>query len=127
MKHSLPQCSKARAESGQLGTLRSLRRKLYEHLRRYREQFEKQPLDSSIASQLEALERVMDLIIYRYPLKAAAEEAIRRQLKLGIDDKRLLQMLTDYADSDRLYTVPQDPDEPLPEPQIICSMGLSAT
>ncbi len=52
----------------------------------------------------------MDLI-YRYPLKAAAEEAIRRQLKLGIDDKDLLQMLTDYADSDRLCTVPQDPDE----------------
>ena len=126
MKHILPQCSKARAESGQLGTLRSLRRKLYEHLRRYREQFEKQPLDSSIASQLEALERVMDLI-YRYPLKGAAEEAIRRQLKLGIDNKSLLQMLTDYADSDRLYTVPQDPDEPLPEPQIICSLGLSAT
>jgi hypothetical protein len=108
---------------GQLGTLRSLRRKLYERLRRYREQFEKKPLNSSIASQLEALERVMDLI-YRYPLKAAAEEAIRRQLKLGIDDKSLLQMLTDYADSDRLCAVPQDPDEPLPEPQIICSLGL---
>ncbi len=108
---------------GQLGTLRSLRRKLYERLRRYREQFEKEPLNSSIASQLEALERVMDLI-YRYPLKAAAEEAIRRQLKLGIDDKSLLQILTDYADSDRLCAVPQDPDEPLPEPQIICSLGL---
>jgi hypothetical protein len=69
LRHILPQCSKARAESEQLGTLRSLRRKLYEHLRRYQEQFEKQPLDSSIASQLEALERVMDLI-YRYLLKA---------------------------------------------------------
>jgi len=96
LKHILPQCSKARAESEQLGTLRSLRRKLYEYLRRYREQLKKKTLDSSIASQLEALERVMDLI-YRYPLKAAAKEAIRRQLKLGIVEKLLEKLARVHA------------------------------
>jgi len=88
---------------GQLGALRSLRRKLYERLQHYREQLKKQP-NLFAATQLPTLERVIDLL-YRYPLKSAAEDALRRQLKLGIDDESLLEMLARMADDDRLCAV----------------------
>ena len=107
---------------GQLGTLRSLRRKLYERLQRYHQHLTAQP-NLFTKAQLPTLERVIDLI-YRYPLKRAAEDAIRRQLALGIDDESLLDMLARMADDDRLCTVADQPDEPTPEPQIVCSMGL---
>jgi hypothetical protein len=107
---------------GQLGALRSLRRKLYERLQHYREQLKKQP-NLFAATQLPTLERVIDLL-YRYPLKSAAEDALRRQLKLGIDDESLLEMLARMADDDRLCAVTAPTDETPPEPQIVCSMGL---
>ena len=107
---------------GQLGTLRSLRRKLYERLQHYREQLKKQP-NLFAATQLPTLERVIDLL-YRYPLKRAAEDAIRRQLKLGINDESLIDMLARLAENNRLCEVSDTPTEPLREPQIVCSMGL---
>jgi superfamily II DNA or RNA helicase len=107
---------------GQLGTLRSLRRKLYERLQRYHQHLTAQP-NLFTKAQLPTLERVIDLI-YRYPLKSAAEDAIRRQLKLGIDDESLLEMLARMADDDRLCAVTAPTDETPPEPQIVCSMGL---
>jgi len=107
---------------GQLGTLRSLRRKLYERLQRYHEQLNAKP-NLFTEQQLPTLERVIDLI-YRYPLKRAAEDAIRRQLALGINDESLLDMLNRMADDDRLCAITDQPDEPTPEPQIVCSMGL---
>jgi superfamily II DNA or RNA helicase len=107
---------------GQLGALRSLRRKLYERLQHYREQLKKQP-NLFAATQLPTLERVIDLL-YRYPLKSAAEDALRRQLKLGIDDESLLEMLARMADDDRLCAVTAPTDETPPEPQIVCSMGF---
>mgnify|MGYP000213726975 FL=1 len=107
---------------GQLGTLRSLRRRLYERLRRYRERLEEQP--NLFTEHLrQKLERVIELL-YRYPLKRAAEDAIRRQLALGIDDENLLEMLAHMADEDRLCAVSDQSDVPMPEPQIVCSMGL---
>jgi hypothetical protein len=67
--------------------LRRLRRKLYEYLRRYQEQFEKQPLDSSIASQLEALEAVVaHLSQYEQDLKNRGQCRYGRRGKQSIAD-----------------------------------------
>jgi hypothetical protein len=107
---------------GQLGTLRSLRRKLYDRLQRYREQLEKQP-NLFAEEQRTMLTHLIDLL-YRYPLKRAAEDAIRRQLKLGINDESLIDMLARLAENNRLCEVSDTPTEPLREPQIVCSMGL---
>jgi hypothetical protein len=69
------------------------------------------------------LTHLIDLL-YRYPLKRAAEDAIRRQLKLGINDESLIDMLARLAENNRLCEVSDTPTEPLREPQIVCSMGL---
>jgi superfamily II DNA or RNA helicase len=107
---------------GQLGTMRSLRRKLYERLKQWREKLESQPTLFS-QSQKQDIERLMNLL-YRYPLKRATEDALRRQLKLGITDEALLEMLTQYAENNRLCEVSHQSDTTTPEPQIVCSMGL---
>jgi hypothetical protein len=108
LKHTPPQCSKARAESEQLGTLHSLLRKLYEYLRRYQEQFEKQPLDSSIASQLEALEAVVaHLSQYEQSLKN------RGQCRYG---RRGEQFIADYPGQHHWLELDNNPhDEYLAE------------
>ncbi len=79
------------ALGGQLGSLRSVRRKLYERLKRYRQQLQAKPTPSSSAI-LPKLDSVLDRI-WRYPLKQAAKEALSRQMHLGITDEALLDLV----------------------------------
>lgn len=72
---------------------------------------------------LQQLNAVLDLI-WCYPLKSSAQEAISRQMRLGISDSDLLALVARRAEEGTLCEVTQEePSEP-PEPQIICSLGL---
>jgi hypothetical protein len=107
---------------GQLGSLRSVRRKLWERLNQYRQSLQAHPnlLSSEQQQQLDA---VLNLL-WRYPLKSTAQEAISRQMRLGISDNDLLDLVARRAEEGTLCEVTQEePSEP-PEPQIICSLGL---
>jgi len=106
---------------GQLGTLRSIRRRMYEELNRYRAQLRNAPILSD-AEQLQRLEKVLDAI-FRYPLKSAAEKAIRRQMQLDIQPQQLLELAWQKLQDNTLCEIQQLPAAPA-EPQIICSMGL---
>ncbi|BCW95334.1 MAG: hypothetical protein KatS3mg018_0816 [Fimbriimonadales bacterium] len=107
---------------GQLGTLRSARRKLYERLKQWRAQLAQNRTLFSLDQQRQ-IDRLLELL-HRYPLKRAAEDALRRQMKLGVANEALLEMLCHYADNDRLCEVAADSEPSLPDPQIVCSMGL---
>jgi hypothetical protein len=106
---------------GQLGSLRSVRRKLWDRLSRYRAALRSK---SDLLSPLELLrlEPVIDLL-WRYPLKLSARDAIGRQIRLGIADASLAGLAIRLADEERLCGV-TDLDTQRQEPRLICSIGL---
>jgi superfamily II DNA or RNA helicase len=110
------------AFSGQLGSLRSTRRKLWERLGRYRKVQQGNPTLFT-PQLLPQLEPVLDLI-WRFPLKRAAQDAVSRQMRLGISDEALVDLVLRRAAADNLCEV-SDTDQGEPaEPKIICSFGL---
>jgi superfamily II DNA or RNA helicase len=100
---------------GQLGSRRSTSRKVYERLRAYRETL-------TVADQTDpTLDRAMDAL-FRFPLTRGARESLRRQLRLGITDAALVEMVIHLYNDERLVKVIEE--QPTPEPVIVCSMGL---
>lgn len=105
--------------AGQLGSLRSISRKIYERLRSYRERLGKQNPNEN-----EEIEQVIDMI-YRYPLKESARDTFRRQFRLGISDKDLAKMVIQKAKEGELCVITDQETEPK-EPQIVCALGLKS-
>lgn len=62
--------------------------------------------------------------IYKYPLRESAREALSRQLRSGIDDQQLAELVVSLRGEDRLSIIEQDEIEDTREPQIICSLGI---
>lgn len=60
--------------------------------------------------------------IYRYPLRQSAVDTLNRQLRSGIADQALVELVLALRDDDRLCIVNEEVAEQ--EPHIICSMGL---
>ncbi|MGB7060208.1 MAG: hypothetical protein WBD58_21065, partial [Geitlerinemataceae cyanobacterium] len=60
--------------------------------------------------------------IYRYPLRQSALDTLNRQLRSGIGDRQLAELIIALKTDDRLCIVGEEMDKR--EPQIICSLGL---
>lgn len=60
--------------------------------------------------------------IYRYPLREVAKDTLNRQLRLGIPDDELADLVVRLRHEDRLCQVEEVPQSG--EPRIICSLGL---
>ena len=63
--------------------------------------------------------------IYRYPLRKSAIDTLNRQLRSGISNMTLSQLVIDLRDEDRLCLI-QEESEATYEPKIICSLGLKS-
>ena len=100
---------------GQLGRPSGARFRVYERLKGYAEQVKGTLFDT------ELLRRAID-DIYRHPLRQAAVDTLNRQLRSGVSDQTLAELVIALRDDDRLCIV-HDEDEGR-EPSIICSMGL---
>jgi hypothetical protein len=61
--------------------------------------------------------------IYRYPLRQSAIDTLNRQLKTGISDERLVNLVLALRDEDRLCIISEETQAQ--EPVILCSLGLS--
>ena len=61
--------------------------------------------------------------IYRYPLKETARDSINRQLRSGVDDYQLANLVVSLHEEDQLCMT-DDSDAEAQEPRIICSLGL---
>lgn len=70
----------------------------------------------------EELKRAID-DIYKYPLREYARETINRQLKTGITDEDLINLIVSLREDGKLSLI-SDENTDNKEPQIICSMGL---
>ncbi len=101
---------------GQLGKKTSARYRTYMRLSRYYETYK----DTLFIN--EPLKRAVD-DIYKYPLKEYAREVLNRQLKAGISDENLANLVVSLREEEKLCIVSAD-ELPQKEPQIICSMGL---
>ncbi|MCC3504806.1 MULTISPECIES: C-terminal helicase domain-containing protein [unclassified Microcoleus] len=100
---------------GQLGRSSGARFRTYERLKNYA-----QSMRGTIFAS-EELAKAIDEI-YRYPLRQSAIDTLNRQLKSGIGDRALAELVVGLRMDDRFCIVSEDGDKR--EPMIICSLGL---
>ena len=100
---------------GQLGRPSGARFRTYERLNRYADKVKGELFD------LPDLGKVIEEI-YRFPLRQSATDTLNRQMKAGISDEKLVELVLALREEDRLCLI-QD-EEHFSEPQIICSLGL---
>ena len=101
---------------GQLGRPSGARFRTYTRLTAYADSIKGQLFD------VPALHQVLD-DIYRYPLRQAAVDTLNRQLRSGVDDTVLSELVIALRDEDRLCLT-QDQEPEAQDPRIICSLGL---
>ena len=101
---------------GQLGRPSGARFRTYTRLKKYAETIRGQLFD------VDALHRAID-DIYRHPLRPSAVDTLNRQLRSGVSDDQLAEIVMSMREEDRLCLAGDD-DEESQEPQIICSLGL---
>jgi SNF2 family DNA or RNA helicase len=102
---------------GQLGRPSGARFRTYERLKDYA-----QKIEGTLFESKELIRAIEE--IYRYPLRQSAIDTLNRQLRSGISDETLAQLVIALRDEDRLCRV-HDEDGEVREPKIICSMGLA--
>jgi len=100
---------------GQLGRPSGARFRTYERLKAYAESVKGTLFDTP-----EFRKAIED--IYKYPLFQSATDTLNRQLKSGIDDQALAELVISLRRDGRLCRVSEDVEAG--EPQVICSMGL---
>jgi superfamily II DNA or RNA helicase len=102
---------------GQLGRPSGARFKVYERLKVHA---------ASMAGTLFGTQELAKAIdqIYRYPLQQTAADALNRQMRMGANDPQLADFVVSLWLQDRLCRVEEEVEGR--EPQIICSLGLSA-
>lgn len=110
--------SEEKSVGGQLGRPSGARFRTYERLKRHSEQVKGTLFQSpELAKAIEE--------IYRFPLRQSATDTLNRQLRAGISDDKLAELVMALRDDDRLCLIHEE--EQSAEPQIICSLGLAPT
>ncbi len=101
---------------GQLGKKTGAKYRAYMRLVRYYEE------NKNTLFTGEPLKRAID-DLYKYPLRESARDTLNRQLKAGIDDDGLAELVIALREDDKLCIVDATEVERR-EPQIICSLGM---
>lgn len=100
---------------GQLGRPSGARFRTYERLKAYAD-----AVKGTLFATPELLKAIED--IYKYPLLQSATDTLNRQLKSGIGDQALAELVVSLRADARLCRVAEDVESA--EPQVICSLGL---
>jgi len=100
---------------GQLGRPSGARFRVYERLKSYAERVR------GTLFATDALNRVIQ-DIHRFPLRESAKDILNRQLRIGITDETLAQLVLSLREEDKLCV--EERDVVAVEPRIICSLGL---
>jgi hypothetical protein len=102
---------------GQLGRPSGARFRTYTKLKRYAED-----IKGTVFESQELIKAIDE--IFRYPLMQSATDSLNRQLRIGVTDEQLAQLVVALREEDKLCNVHEQ--EQNGEPQIICSMGLTS-
>ncbi len=113
--------SEERSVGGQLGRPSGARFRTYERLKKFAEELKGTLFEHMFEANL--LNKVIE-DIYRFPLRQTATDTLNRQLRSGISDASLAELVIALREEDRLCIVNED--EETREPKLICSMGLIA-
>lgn len=106
---------------GQLGRTTGPRYRVYERLKKFIDE-QHQQRDFQISAEiLRDLEKAIEEI-YRFPLKENAAETLKRQLRSGLSDFDLSNLVLALYSDRMLCSTEQDQTQN--DPQIICSLGL---
>ncbi|MEH2445220.1 MAG: helicase-related protein [Nostoc sp.] len=100
---------------GQLGRPSGARFRTYERLKSYVQQ-----MKGTVFVSEELLKATDE--IYRYPLRQSAIDTLNRQLRSGINNQQLAELVVALRMDDRLCIVTEELEKR--EPEIICSLGL---
>lgn len=100
---------------GQLGRPSSARFRTYERLKRHAEEVKDTLFESE--DLLKAIDE-----IYSYPLRQVATDTLNRQLRIGIEDQKLAELVIALREEGRLCHIEKEAH--VREPRIVCSMGL---
>ena len=104
-----------KTSGGQLGSAKGARTRTYERLRRYLQEIQ------GTLFETDELHRAYESLL-QYPLCSSAIDKLNRQLKSGIDDRQLAELVIDLHKDGRLCLIQEEAEQR--EPQIICSLGL---
>jgi superfamily II DNA or RNA helicase len=104
-----------RTEGGALGRPSSARRRVYERMKDYAETMRDTLFD------IKPLHRAIEAIFSR-PFQEAARETLGRELRSGISDEKLADLVLALHEEDRLCVHEEDTETS--EPRIICSLGI---
>lgn len=118
MQHVLDE---EKTTGGALGRPSGARFKTYERLKRYRRTIGTMRDLFITDAHVREIDRAMEEI-YRYPLYQTATDVLNRQLKAGIDDHKLAELVGNLREEGRLCVI--DEQESQREPKLICSLGL---
>jgi superfamily II DNA or RNA helicase len=102
---------------GALGKKAGVKYRVYMRLDRYCKEYE------GTLWVTDQLKRSID-DIYKYPMRESARDTLNRQLKAGISDEQLADLVVSLREEDKLCIVNED-EIANKEPQIICSLGLT--
>ncbi|MFM8333292.1 MAG: hypothetical protein ACKN9T_16565, partial [Candidatus Methylumidiphilus sp.] len=119
MRHIL---AEEQTSGGALGRPAGARFKAYERMKRHRGKLGEQRDLFTTDAHIREIEKAME-DIYRYPLFQATADTLNRQLKAGIDDHRLVDLILALRTEGRLCVIESGDSQR--EPKLICSMGLS--
>ena len=111
-----------KSSGGALGRPSGARFKAYERLKHFRENWGVKRDLFVTDEYLRRVERVMEEI-YRYPLYQSATDSLNRQLKAGIGDLSLLDLVFAMREDARLCIIEEH--EQQHEPKLICTLGLA--
>lgn len=109
-----------KSAGGQLGRPGGARRRTYDRLKAYADKDSGSLL--GLTDEHQTLLRAIDQM-YNYPMRQTAIDTLNRQLKSGINDDNLAQLVITLYREDRLCHVPSE-EQQSEEAQIICSLGL---
>jgi len=104
-----------KAIGGQLGRPSGARFRTYERLKQHA---------SAVSGTLFDTRELAATIdeIYRYPLRPTAVDTLNRQLRSGVSDEQLAELVISLRDEGRLVLEQEEVEKQ--EPRIICSLGL---
>jgi len=106
---------------GALGRPSGARFKTYQQLKRYRETLGDHHDLFITDEQVRRIDRALEEI-YRYPLAQIAKNRLNRQLKAGVDDYRLAELVPGLREDGRLCVI--DREATRHDPELICSLNL---